>query len=420
MNPWGKTEMKQVTHLSLIPTTEEQTVEIFECFGPIPRLCSEALTTTHPHYAKEVKIAISHLTVQDIERLFNDASGLSLDEFSHKLCLVSRVDQALVTSDVDVAPITPSIKSRIVNQFQNLQQSEQVCLYQCFARSPESKKVAGVFYEAFVQSRLWNGLSLELVPMVKPETSQKGKRKRSELETENQPKWQSSLGNVMGYPQNIAEHFFLFKSVEKWVAQNGQFLNLANPWSLIAVAYHMLFPDKALEASQKALEGQLALNIHPICTEEYTDGGIGIRPIEPSVLYVPDLMNQVAIDSFILLDNILYLFQITIALTHDIKHGLINLAKDLDFPPLNKWCFVFIIPPKIYLKDQGIIQHKLNPTTEVTPGDVPGMGLRIRGAKKNWNWFSALWIPDIDEQYEADRMFVMVPITQDYAELFVQ
>jgi len=36
-----------------------------------------------------------------------------------------------------------------------------------------------------------------------------------------------------------------------------------------------------------------------------------------------------------------------------------------------------------------------------------------------WNWFSACRILDIDELFEENRMFSVVPITQDYGELFV-
>jgi hypothetical protein len=50
---------------------------------------------------------------------------------------------------------------------------------------------------------------------------------------------------------------------------------------------------------------------------EYGDDGP--LSIESDVFYLPQITNQVAFDAFILLNGILYLFQFTIAESHDIK-----------------------------------------------------------------------------------------------------
>ena len=54
-------------------------------------------------------------------------------------------------------------------------------------------------------------------------------------------------------------------------------------------------------------------------------------------------------DLFILLDGLLYIFQITVELNHDINHRLIDVANKYSFPLRDQWCFVVIILPNMTL-----------------------------------------------------------------------
>ena len=67
------------------------------------------------------------------------------------------------------------------------------------------------------------------------------------------------------------------------------------------------------------------------------------------MFYIPENTNQSAFDFFILVDDILYIFQMTVKPIHDINCGLIDSADHYHFPPRAKWCFVFIIPPNLVL-----------------------------------------------------------------------
>ena len=64
--------------------------------------------------------------------------------------------------------------------------------------------------------------------------------------------------------------------------------------------------------------------------------------IEKGVFYVPSSDNQVAFDSFMLVDKVLYLFQMTIAASHPISEGIMVF---LSRPTLQtvEWRFIFII-----------------------------------------------------------------------------
>ena len=64
--------------------------------------------------------------------------------------------------------------------------------------------------------------------------------------------------------------------------------------------------------------------------------------IEEGVFYVPSYDNQVAFDSFMLVKQDLYLFQMTIAASHPISEGIMDFLSN---PTLQaaKWHFIFII-----------------------------------------------------------------------------
>jgi hypothetical protein len=88
-------------------------------------------------------------------------------------------------------------------------------------------------------------------------------------------------------------------------------------------------------------QGQL-LSIPKVQIKEYAKDR-PLSPITPNVIYVPELTNQVALDSFIVMKDILYIFQFTIGK----ENGLIDFVdKYPELPSMDNWRFVFIVPPK--------------------------------------------------------------------------
>ncbi|KAM6503273.1 hypothetical protein JOM56_000216 [Amanita muscaria] len=142
--------------------TETHVNEIFDQLGPVARLCINWTSDQIAEYRNELYQAISKITTDDIKKLINEASRLTMDAVSHKIFLLSRQQRDDVHSRAVVAPITDSIKSRLSKQSRKLQRAEQVRLCQFCEKFPESRRTAGIFYEAIAQSRLQNGMS---VPM---------------------------------------------------------------------------------------------------------------------------------------------------------------------------------------------------------------------------------------------------------------
>ncbi|KAM6503263.1 hypothetical protein JOM56_000206 [Amanita muscaria] len=337
MNPWGRREMQRAffcpaqfmlitqcrtfsARLSRLEgITETHVNEMFDQLGPVARLCIKWTSDPLAQYRNELHHAISKITADDIKKLTIEACGLTMDAVSDKICLLRRQKRDEVFSQAVVAPITDYIKTRLSNQFRKLERAEQIRLYQFFEKRPELRRTAGIFYEAIIQSRLRKGMHLELVPIpiVKLEKGEGSK---------TLPRW---------YPSHTV---------------------LCNP---------------LLEAArQQALDQQISVEIRPKTTVEYTDEGL--RSIEPNIFYVPALTNQTALDSFILLDGFLYIFQTTVASSHGIDQGLVAIADSCNLPSKERWRFVFIMPPDLILsvaQPWRLDRQSLSPFSAVVRAD---------------------------------------------------
>ena len=164
---------------------------------------------------------------------------------------------------------------------------EQIRLYKYFSKVPESRKTVGIFYEAAGQRRLQEGITLELLPMVRLPSSQR-------------------KGNSRWYSSHVFHH------------------------------------NEILEAArQQALQEPQSLNIpRDLPIDEYTDNGLS--SVMPDVIYVPESTSQVALDSSILTKDLHYIFQFSIAKHHDIKPGLINLTRKCPELSMDQCRFIFI------------------------------------------------------------------------------
>lgn len=273
--------------------TDYDIYEIFDQFAPTPRVCLDY--QNHPKeldaYKKDVAQAIETIDISNIASLFTTAESLSMDAASHKICLIRRAQEDDVASHPVVAVITPTIHSRLAVQFHDLQQDEQIRLYHHFANVSDSRRVAGLIYESFAQRKLQKGFVISLFPMVKL-----GKARQRAL------------------PQYYSSH-----------------VELAN--------------SDLERLRQEALEKVYGVEIKPVTHEVFTDKGPS--SIQEGVFYVPHATNHEASDSFILLNNILYIFQFTIGLTHGIKIGLIPFFEKYqdqgEVLPISSWRFVFVI-----------------------------------------------------------------------------
>jgi hypothetical protein len=82
------------------------------------------------------------------------------------------------------------------------------------------------------------------------------------------------------------------------------------------------------------------------------------KPVKRGRLYIPRTTNQVAFDSFIILSTTLYIFQFTVASSHEIKIGLKSLSRQPNIPAKENWIFIFVIPPGSQIDANATLEVK--------------------------------------------------------------
>ena len=155
--------------------------------------------------------------------------------------------------------------------------------------------MAGILFEAFAQRKLQKGLVISLLPMVKLDHARDG-----------------------ALPQYYSSH----------VPLDNQDLE---------------------KLRREALKKVYEVEIRPEVVEVFQEQGPS--SIQEGIFYVPDATNHEALNSFILLDDVLYIFQFTVGSTHGIKFGLVTFFEKYEhIPPISSWTFVFIIDSNQTLK----------------------------------------------------------------------
>ena len=137
---------------------------LYDRLGPTPRLCLNSLDDKYEckEYERELEKAISNVTPESLEALFDAAGTLEMDKLSHKICIIRRESLENVAGLAIVEPITPYIRSKLVYQLRILERRDQVRLYKRFAKTPDSRALACVAFEAAGQAMLQDGVKVEL------------------------------------------------------------------------------------------------------------------------------------------------------------------------------------------------------------------------------------------------------------------
>ena len=265
--------------------------DIFDEFGPIPRLCIDYDEVESAKYRTDELVVLS---IDSLENLVQGGMGLCMDAISYKLCLIRRPNPTDLAHslEVEVLPVTPSIGSRIAFQLRNAERGEHIRLYKRLTSIPVAKKLSGNVFEAYCQQRFSKGIFIEFVLMVH---MPKKKLKK-------QPQWHTT--NTKLSPPLL---------------------------------------EKARKAAQKL---KSSFDICPSSSSEFTSGDLVKKQlkIKPDIYYSPAAPNQEGFDPFIMLNDTLYLFQFTDAKMHDIKDFVSFFDNCVGHPAQTHWRFISVIP----------------------------------------------------------------------------
>ncbi|CAG8639975.1 12296_t:CDS:2, partial [Acaulospora colombiana] len=259
--------------------------ERFNTAGPIARLCflPDPANMDAWYQAQDTQIQ-QVISLEFLEKLVNETQSLSMGEASSMLFLARRAERDNMRSRI-IQPITPGIAYRLRAKLWNAKHKQLCDMLLRFSRTPGG--IFGLLFEAHFQRVFSRNIQLEAMPMIR--TADKRSR------------WHARFSDYSGHPEL----------------------------------------QKALKSAPDTQK--LSLTIKPSRLIEYDSTG----PLEHRelVYYVPWSNNQVAIDSFIVHDGDLYLFQFAGGSSHDINQGLEKFLLRLS-PPISplKQHFIFVVP----------------------------------------------------------------------------
>jgi hypothetical protein len=228
--------------------------------------------------------------------------------------------------------ITKLVESQLVVCLRNLQIKDQIELYNYFARLPTARHMTGPLFEAYCQLRFQTEIALEFIPMVRlPDPEPKPKPKPTREVRSNKK-----------------------RKVVKAVP-GEDYRTRGTQWH----SSHIKLADELEQLRMIALTQPARLKVLPSGIREYDSS----QPlcILSDVYYLPKSDNQVALDSFILHDNFLYIFQFTGGKQHGINEGLLSFFDRCQRVPAHAyWRFIFVIP-----HDVGILKCPASPNKEI-------------------------------------------------------
>ncbi|KAF8513912.1 hypothetical protein BU17DRAFT_94947 [Hysterangium stoloniferum] len=281
MNPWTLGELEKAAQL--YPDRKLEDIrERYHKAGPSAQLClAFDPVAIQDFYDSRALLIDNTTTAEALGKLVQESRALLMDQFSHQICVIRRSHHNIMHS-YTVAPVTDTVRQQLVIQIWTFEQNDVLKMLQHLTRVPNNGALRGPFFEAYFQRQFAQGINIDAKPMFRGHSKN------------------STFGNSSTFQE----------------ARHNASLDTSSDFSLRVTPAGTIKYDY---------------------TEQLT--------IKEAWYYIPRSANEAAIDSLMLHDGYLYLFQFTTGKTHNIKSGLQNVLNGFTGLPHRKdWRFIFIVP----------------------------------------------------------------------------
>jgi hypothetical protein len=274
--------------LRFTPDEIKKAEEAFNNLGPTPRFCIDyvldpyQLAQHRSHYATQ----LSNLSINQLKDIAGDWSTLSIkQDVSHAIFLIRRED-------------TPACHVEYLQRYtiEPITDVTSQTFVHLLKRAEQEQRLD--LYQTFSQvshTRRLAGLTYEMI---------------------GHSRFEESEVNLSLIPMALEDKRKTKKKNDAWLSQ---------------IPSH-------------ELDGTIVLNFAPQSAAMYK--WPAPDAVTPVTYYMPKSTNQVAFDSFVVVDQVVYMFQFTIATKHEIKPGIADFLSHLRLrTTIEDLRFVFVIPP---------------------------------------------------------------------------
>jgi hypothetical protein len=256
----------------------------YDHLGPTARFCLALTPDQVDRHIYDRDTQIASTSPDLFKKLSSDAARMEYDALSHKICLVRRKrGSVLGHAKYTTEFISIAAEQKVAQRIEDFTIEQLLDIWNSFSRLSDARGMAGPIFEAFVHRRFNTRIYLDVTPMVR-----------------------------------------LNKSNSSWYA-----------------SFSLNRPSAATVRGVAIQDFSLHIDVGSTFVYYITS----TLHIQANVYYIPRSGQQVALDSFILSEGYLNIFQCTVSKNHKIKDGLVDfLARCIGLPAQSHWRFVFTVP----------------------------------------------------------------------------
>ncbi|KAF8222024.1 hypothetical protein L208DRAFT_1455233 [Tricholoma matsutake] len=260
MNTWTRAEIEYATMLCSNQGLDD-VLQRYNSLGPTARFCFQLTPNEVTCHFSDHDTAINSTGPDLLKKLFSSSSRLSLDTFSHKICLIRRMrGSALGDGRITTDLISVAVEQQVVQRLEEFSDDQLLDMWTNFLKFGGARGMTGSIFEVFIHRRFRTRIYLDATPMV----------------------WSNRANS-------------------RW---------------------HALFSTKRPHSATVHGVAQQVFSLQVDVGSTFVYDTTTKLSIRPDVYYVPRSGQQVALDSFILYGGYLNVFQCTVRHDHNIKGGL--------------------------------------------------------------------------------------------------
>jgi hypothetical protein len=145
----------------------DDVLQRYDSLGPTARFCFKLTSDEVAVHISNRDSDIGGTTPDLLKKLFSNGAQLSLDTFSHKICLIRRMRRSTLgdgrlTTDL----ISVTVKQQVQKRLQEYSEDQLLDLWTNFSNFANGRGMTGSIFEAFVHRCFRTHINLDAVPMV--------------------------------------------------------------------------------------------------------------------------------------------------------------------------------------------------------------------------------------------------------------
>ena len=139
----------------------------YDHLGPTARFCLELTPKEVRDHLSDRDTSITNTGPDLIRWLFSNGTKMSLDAFSHKICLIRRTQRSVWDAGhFTTSLICPPVEQQVVQILEQFGENQLLEMWTTFSKFGDARGMTGSIFEAFVHRHFRTRIDLQATPML--------------------------------------------------------------------------------------------------------------------------------------------------------------------------------------------------------------------------------------------------------------